>query len=237
MPQFRIEPAIFSRYPGTQIGVIVACGIANRGSQPEVLAQLSAEVARLPERITGELTEHPHIAVWRTAYQAFGVKPKKYPSSIENLVRRVLNGHTLGHINTLVDAYNTVSLRHLLPVGGEDLDRTRGDIVLTFAGDAEPPVQLLGEADARPPYAGEVIYKDDVGAICHRWNWKEADRTKLTEATTRAILVIEALPPIPVETLRAALDELDALVRACCHAETTTAILDAAHPAIDLPAT
>jgi DNA/RNA-binding domain of Phe-tRNA-synthetase-like protein len=98
----------------------------------------------------------------------------------------VLNGATIGHINNLVSLYNTISLRHILPVGGEDLDRIVGDILLTRAGDDEPAVFLLGEKEARAPHAGEIIYKDEVGAICRRWNWKEADRTKLTQETRNA---------------------------------------------------
>jgi DNA/RNA-binding domain of Phe-tRNA-synthetase-like protein len=234
MAQFRVEKTIFERFPGTMIGVIVADQIVNSGVQPEVLAGLAAEAAALPERLTGDPAEHPYIAIWRTTYQQFGVKPKKYPSSVENLTRRVLNGYQPGHINTLVDAYNWISLKHLLPVGGEDLDKTSGDIVLTFAGDAEPVVKLLGEADERAPYAGEVIYKDDISAICRRWNWKEADRTKLTEETKRAVLVLEALPPVSRITLQTALDELDELLRTYCAAHTTRAILDAMQPVIDL---
>jgi len=143
MSQFRIDPALFATFPDTLIGVIVeligvivARQIQNQGEQAEALAALRTQVESLQGRITGDLIEHPHIAVWRSAYQQFGVKPKKYPSSIENLVRRVLNGYTIGHINTLVDLYNQVSLKYLLPVGGEDLDQTQGDIVLRFAGDS-----------------------------------------------------------------------------------------------------
>mgnify|MGYP001237831395 FL=1 len=234
MPQFRIDPALFDTFPDVLIGVIVARNIQNQGEQVEALTALRAQVESLPGRITGDLIEHPHIAVWRSAYQQFGVKPKKYPSSIENLVRRVLNGYTIGHINTLVDLYNQVSLKYLLPVGGEDLDQTQGDIVLRFAGEAEPAVKLLGEADARPPYAGEVIYTDDLGAICRRWNWKEADRTKLTPETTRAILVLEALPPVNHSLLQTALADLDALVQQYCGAQTTHHILSRDHLSIGL---
>jgi DNA/RNA-binding domain of Phe-tRNA-synthetase-like protein len=49
--------------------------------------------------------------------------------------------------------------------------------------------------------------------ICRCWNWREADRTKLTPATADAFLCIEALPPSPAADLRAACDDLAALVR------------------------
>ena len=57
------------------------------------------------------IPDHPRIAPWRTAYRAFGAKPKDHPSSIENLVRRAAKGQRLPHVSKLVDLYNAVSLR------------------------------------------------------------------------------------------------------------------------------
>ncbi|HEX2623199.1 MAG TPA: phenylalanine--tRNA ligase beta subunit-related protein [Phototrophicaceae bacterium] len=230
--QLRIAPEIFEIFPDTQIGIIICEGINNQGENAAVLQALISAAEQLPAQITGDPGEHPHIAIWREVYRKFGSKPKKYPSSIENLVRRILNGYVPSHINTLVDLYNLISIKHLLPVGGEDLDKTQGDIVLATAGDDELPVRLLGENEERAPHGGEVIYKDDLGAICRRWNWKEADRTKLTEATTRAILVIEALPPITLDQLQIAMNELEQSVKHTTGAATLSAILNHASPVI-----
>lgn len=221
-----IEADVLSLFPDVSIGVLVLENLDNH-SGPE----LSDELRRAQEGVRAELegvnvTEHPRIRCWREAYRAFGAKPKKYPSSIENLVRRTLKGEPLRPINPLVDLYNVVSLRHLLPVGGEDLDAIEGDIRLRRAGESEPPILLLGENDERAPKAGEVVYADDRGAICRRWNWKEADRTKLSEATTRAVLVVEALPPATREELVTAMDDLEQLVRTTTGATVTAAVLD-----------
>ena len=235
MARFLVTPEVFARFPDAVLGVIVARGLDNTGEHPEIPAGLRQEEARVRELFAGQpVTEHPHIAAWREAYRKFGAKPKDHPSSIENLVRRVAKGHALPRINPLVDLYNTVSLRFLVPAGGEDLDRTQGDVRLTLAGEGEAPVRLLGEPEERPPYPGEVIYKDDLGAICRRWNWKEADRTKLTPETRRAILVIEGLPPVGAEEIAEATGTLAALIHACCRGEMTTAILDRGRPAMEL---
>lgn len=69
------------------------------------------------------IIEHPHIAPWREEYRQFGAKPKKYRSSIENLIRRISKGEEIRHINKLVDIYNIISLKYVIPVGGEDLDK------------------------------------------------------------------------------------------------------------------
>jgi DNA/RNA-binding domain of Phe-tRNA-synthetase-like protein len=227
MTSLRVTDDVFARFPEAVLGIVIAHGIDNSKEDAAVLQQLREEAARLPGRFAGTpVTEHPHIAPWREAYRAFGAKPKEHPSSIENLVRRVLKGQAVPHINTLVDAYNTVSLRWVVPVGGEDLDAIEGDVLLAIAGPDEAAVKLLGEPEPRAPYAGEVIYKDDLGAICRRWNWKEAERTKLTPGTRHAFLVIEGLPPVDGRVVEAATAELAGRVRASCGGEVTTARID-----------
>ena len=224
--RFVVTPDIFESYPEVQIGVLVLEGVDN-GSKAGFAAELRSAREQVRSKLDGtNVTEHPRIHCWREAYRTFGAKPKKYPSSVENLVRRTLKGESLRSINPLVDLGNIVSLKHLLPVGGEDLDRVEGDIRLTRAGENEPAIQLLGEKEGRAPKAGEVIYTDDRGAICRRWNWKEADRTKLTEDTQRAVLVLEALPPVTRSELEEAMAELQELVRAHTGAAVTKTVLD-----------
>ncbi|HET9213047.1 MAG TPA: phenylalanine--tRNA ligase beta subunit-related protein, partial [Thermoanaerobaculia bacterium] len=174
-PALRVTDEVFARFPDAVLGVVVARRIDNSGDGAPLAGPLRQEEERVRAALAGaQISEHPHIAPWREAYRQFGAKPKDYPSSIENLARRVLKGWSVPHVNPLVDLYNTISLRHLLPVGGEDLDRVQGDVLLALASDREAPVHLLGESEARSPKPGEVIYKDDLGTLCRRWNWKEA---------------------------------------------------------------
>lgn len=224
--KFRIDQKIFEQYPEALLGVVVLRNINNKG-EGEGLNQLLREAEKLAVEKVGNIpvAEHPNITPWREAYRKFGAKPKDYPSSIENLIRRILKGEQVRHINKLVDIYNVISLRHLVPVGGEDTEKINGDVSLTFAGENENAIFLLGEKEARAPHPNEVIYKDDAGAICRRWNWKEADRTKLTEETTNAFMVIEALPPVGKEQLQAALSELSEMLKRYCSHEVAVTIL------------
>lgn len=230
-----ITDSIFDEFPELVLGVVILYEIDNTQNRAEITEMLCQAEAALPALFgSTPVIEHPHIAAWREAYRKFGVKPKDYPSSVENLTRRVLNGATIGHINNLVSLYNTISLRYILPVGGEDLDKIAGDVLLTRAGADEPAVVLLGEKEARPPHAGEIIYKDQAGAICRRWNWKEADRTKLTRETKNAFLVIETLPPVSRETTQRAIRELAELVKQYCGGTVATSMLDTDHREIEL---
>lgn len=222
-----IADTIFDEFPELVLGVVILHNIDNSQNRAEITEMLRQTEAALSGKFgSTPVIEHPYIATWREAYRKFGAKPKDYPSSVENLTRRVLNGATIGHINNLVSLYNTISLRHILPVGGEDLDKIVGDVLLTWASNDEPAVFLLGEKEARAPRAGEIIYKDEVGAICRRWNWKEADRTKLTQETQNSFLVSEALPPVPRDTVETAIRELADLVKQHCGGTVSTAFLD-----------
>lgn len=225
--KIKIDPNIFAKYPNVVLGVAVVAGVNNVGDSLEIQPLLREVEQNAIEKINDvPLVEHPHVFPWREAYRLFGAKPKKYPSSIENLLRRVSGGEQVCHINKLVDIYNIISLRHLVPVGGEDLEKIEGDVSLTFAGDNEASVKLLGESEARPPYPDEVIYKDNIGSICRRWNWKEADRTKLTESTKDAVIVIEGLPPVGKKEIQEALDELRDLIIRFCGGQVVISVLD-----------
>lgn len=230
-----IEDKIFGQYPEVILGVVVLHNIDNKGNNPEIADLLRNAEKKAMESIGNiPIVEQPFIISWREAYRKFGAKPKDYPSSIENLLRRVSKGEQVRHINKLVDIYNITSLKHLVPVGGEDLAKIEGDVLLTTAGDNESPVTLLGEQEGRPPYPNEVIYKDNQGTICRRWNWKEADRTKLTEGTINAFIVIEGLPPVDRDKIQQAATELAELIKKYCGGDVKTAILDKSNPQVEL---
>jgi len=225
--KFRIDRNIFEDFPGFVVGVVSVRGADNSGTHGEVMEMIRGKEKRISGVYDREtLKDAPQVRAWRDAYRVFGVKKGQYTSSVENLHRMVLAGRELRAINPLVDIYNYISLKYMLPVGGEDLRAASGDVVLRRAGEGEPEVLLIGEHDARSPKVGEVIYADDVSAICRRWNWREADRTKLTVETKDCVLVIDALPPATKGEVQIAMDELVELVQKFCGGEVAGYVLD-----------
>jgi DNA/RNA-binding domain of Phe-tRNA-synthetase-like protein len=188
--RFIIDEKLFEQFPDLRVGAVMVEGADNSGNA-EIL-KLLRESEREAEKKYAcvQLSELPQIACWRTAYKAFGAND--YRSSVEALLKRAIKGDALPDINPLVNLYNALSLKYLIPFGGEDLGAVQGDIVLDYARGDEPCV-LIGETENRSPKVGEIIYKDSAGVLCRRWNWREAERTKLTGVTTRAILVCEDL--------------------------------------------
>jgi DNA/RNA-binding domain of Phe-tRNA-synthetase-like protein len=172
-----VSPEVAAAWPDYRAAVVIAEGVRN-GPSDAASERLLAD-AEDAARLLGleRAADDPRIAAWRRTFSEFGSKPSRYPSSAEALLARVLKGGQLPRINALVDTYNAVSLKHVIPVGGEDLDQLQGDLRLVRADD------------------GEVVWRDDVGVTCRRWNWRQEPRTQLTEATKNAFFVFDSLPP------------------------------------------
>lgn len=232
--RFQIEDGIWDTFPDLILGVVTAQGIDNSGEAPDLRSLIrNAQQQIRAGYESGNLSQIPRIQAWRQAYSTFGAKPKKYKSSVEALSRMSLKGLPLHSVNKVVDIYNLISLKHLVPAGGDDLDKVEGDITLAFASGEEHFVPLNGleEEFAKP---GEVIYRDERGVLCRRWNWRECDRTKMTEHTRNICLVVEGLPPVDNGSLQWILDELGGLVSKYCGGKIFTDVLDSGRRKIDL---
>ncbi len=183
--------------PGFTHVAVEAYGLTN-GPSTDAGADLLAEAARrLALRLDGRAPhEDPHMAAWRTAYTAFGAKPSRTRNSAEALAKRALADGGLPRINVLVDLYNAVSVAHLIPVGGEDRDRIKGGMRLVRAEGTEDFVTAAaGERVVEQPEKGEVVWCDDEGVTCRRWNWRQGPRTRLTEESVNAIFLLEGMGP------------------------------------------
>jgi DNA/RNA-binding domain of Phe-tRNA-synthetase-like protein len=234
MTRLRIDDAVFERFPELAIGVVGASGIDNRGVNAEVATFLDEQTERVREAWSTErLGTDPKIAAWRDAYRAFGAKPKKHRSSIENLIRTILDGAGIPSINPAVDVYNAMSLKHCVPCGGDDLDRVAGDIRLTIATGEERFVPLNGE-EAVFPRPGEVIYRDDEDVLCRRWNWRECDKSKMTEESVHLCLVVEALPPIMADDVRRIAAELAEAIEARCGGSVAARLATRETPSVEI---
>jgi DNA/RNA-binding domain of Phe-tRNA-synthetase-like protein len=166
-----------------------------------------AETAALAVLAGRPAVELAPVAAWRDAYQAFGARPKRTRPSVEALLRRVDAG--LPRIDRLTDIYNAMSVRHLLPVGGEDLDAYAGPARLVRAAGDEPfDTNRDGEPVTEQPEPGEVIWRDDAGVTCRCWNWRQCVRTRITHSTVRALFILDGLAALGTDGLQAAGDDL-----------------------------
>lgn len=178
----------------------------------EALLQAAEASARAALAQTS-VEDLPRVASWREAYRAFGAKPQRTRHSLEALLRRAESG--LPRVNRLTDIYNAISVSHQLPLGGEDLSRYAGPPRLVRATGAEPFDTTADGAEViEHPEPGEVVWCDDAGVTCRRWNWRQARRTQLHDGTTAALFIIDVLDPVTHDEVMLATDELIGHLRA-----------------------
>ncbi|CAK1356814.1 hypothetical protein CB0940_11982 [Cercospora beticola] len=157
----------------------------------------------------------PHVAAWREAYKSFGAKPNKHRNSLEALTRRITlatDGKPaagLPRINKLTDIYNAICVKHQIPLGGEDLEKYDGPPQLKVSDGTEPfHVTEKGEAKIEFSDKGEVVWCDDEGVTCRRWNWRQGPRTGLSEKTEKVLFICDALDAMSDAELEKVGDEL-----------------------------
>ncbi len=180
------------------------------GPSDEVSERVLAEAEQVARRLLdGRPPEQlPHLAAWRDAYRAFGAKPQRTRPSVEALLRR-LDPAGLPRINRITDVYNAVSIAHLLPIGGEDRAAYAGPPRLVRADGTEAfDTTAGGEPVTEHPPAGEVVWRDDEGVTCRRWNWRQGTRTRITAATTSALFILDVLDPLTDDAVSGAADAI-----------------------------
>ncbi len=205
----RIRPVTLSVSADLQsivrLGALAFEGVAVTSQEPRLDAPLAdAEAA---------VRLHPpeESAAVRAMYRRTGLDPTKRRPSSEALLRRVRKGEGLPRINTLVDVCNWCSLEFQLPYGLYDLDRVDGEVTLrlgtggeSYPGIRKDEVHVAGRltlADARGPFGNPS---------------SDSARTMVTEAATRALMVIFAPAELPASRLNHVLDVSSARTLAYC---------------------
>jgi DNA/RNA-binding domain of Phe-tRNA-synthetase-like protein len=203
-----VDAAVFALRPDYHALLLAVDGLIRVPDDQASDTLLAAAEAAAREALRDRAAEDlPHVAAWREAYRAFGAKPQRTRNSLEALLRRAPAG--LPRVNRLTDCYNAVSVLHQIPVGGEDLTRYAGPPRLVRATGTEPFDTVAdGVAVIEHPEAGEVVWCDDAGVTCRRWNWRQARRTQLREDTSTALFILDALDPVTGEELHGAADDL-----------------------------
>jgi DNA/RNA-binding domain of Phe-tRNA-synthetase-like protein len=190
---FSIQKEIFDILPDLTIGMVVAKGVDNTHPSKEIDDLLAKAVEEVKKNFVGDKAqEHPRIKPWRTAFSKLGISGSKFPSSIESMARRILKGDPFPKINPLVDLYNSVSLRFLVPMGGHDLDTLEGNIHLRFTEGWEPFTPMGGGETVTVP-KGELVYRDDREVLTRNWVWRQCEKDKTTEKTKNIFIPMDVL--------------------------------------------
>ncbi len=206
---------------GLRAGALVLEDVQIEAASAELRAEIDAEI----EKIRGQFAspaEIRSIAELVRLYEilrAVGVKPRSHPPSTQKLIDSAWKRGMLPAVNNLVDAYNLASLRTCCSLGAHDLDRLAAPVELRlFRGDES--FRPLGSSEDAQVNAGEFGYVDAKNRVICRLDSLQADFSKVTADTTRALLIVESTTAHDAERLEKNFAATRALLDRFCSAKT-----------------
>ncbi len=140
------------------------------------------------------LKDLPTARAYRDFFWNVGVDPTKTRPAAEALIRRILGGKPIPSINTLVDAYNLASIQTEVALAAFDTDRMRGGLNMRFAVEGEEFLGI-GMSKSIRLSGGEVVISDEEKLIAI-YPYRDAENTKVMEATRNVLLMVCGVPGI-----------------------------------------
>ncbi|MEA3360274.1 MAG: phenylalanine--tRNA ligase beta subunit-related protein [Thermodesulfobacteriota bacterium] len=232
MKKIIIKDAIFDLFPDFYRGVVLVKDITNQKSNKRIKKLLKKEIDR---QVDIDESKDSRILAWDEAHRKMGSNPDTHFPSIKYLIQSMRPNRSLPFINSVVALFNYISLKYILPCGGDDISQIKSNLVLGIADGTETFVPLGREIEENP-YSGEVIYYDDYNnnVMCRRWNWRNGDITRIEIDSKNIILNIDCLPPSSPDIGNKARDELAELLKLHCNAEVETMHLNYGTREIDI---
>ncbi|MHA2335400.1 MAG: B3/B4 domain-containing protein [Candidatus Hodarchaeales archaeon] len=209
MMEVKIAGDLAVKYPGINIGCLLLTDflVETTNESIEVLKRQVESSLVNSEYTTVTISQHPSINAWRQMYRSFGSKPSKYKCSAESLLRRVLKGDKIPAINTIVDLYNSMSIKYFIPVAAYDLDKIEKHVELRFSRSGDT-FQPLGQSDREESKTGEVVYADANEVLCRKWNYRDSDKTKVELTTKNIIFFIDGAQGVDIKNVEKTIDDL-----------------------------
>ena len=235
--RFCIEESVFEMFPDFCRGVVRASGIDNGRACPEIEALLEEQADKVRQDPGIDPAAHPRLLIWKDAYRKFGSNPNKFTPSILFLAKQAKAGKPIRCISPAVDAFNVISLKYLIPCGGDDMDTVDEDVTLGRAVSNETFAPIFSPEAVEHPEAGEVIYvnRRTKKVLCRRWNWRNADFSKINPETKDiAVNVDGMMTAITRDEIEAAAEELRQLLLSACGGTISVHYLDARNPVLEL---
>lgn len=190
--RLHLHESLRTRIPGVTFGMVTITGVTVCEHDEQLWSELEDVCEqRAREYSLDKLAEYEQIVAVRRLQKSFGFDPTRYRPSSEALLRRVLKGQSLYHINTAVDVNNWCSVEFLLPMCVYDLHNVHGQAWVRIG---EPSEEYPGIGRQTFQAANKVIIADDNGIMGSTVS--DSERTKVTTATKDILMLIYAPPEI-----------------------------------------
>jgi DNA/RNA-binding domain of Phe-tRNA-synthetase-like protein len=234
--RFCVEEDVFRLFPQFCRGIVMASGIDNYKPAPELEAMLREQEEKVRQDPQIDLATHPRILAWKEAYRQFGSNPNKFTPSIIFLAKQVKSGKQVRSISPAVDAFNLISLKHLIPCGGDDMNTVEDDLTLGRADGDENFAPIFKPEEVEHPEPGEIIYvnRKTKRVLCRRWNWRNGDFSKMTAETKNVAINVDGMmPAISRREIEQAAEGLKDILLRFCGGRISIHYLDAQNRQVD----
>ncbi|MCD8237015.1 MAG: hypothetical protein LUD00_10275 [Prevotellaceae bacterium] len=169
------------------VGAAVYAELVNTDYSPELWTDIEDFVRKYRECYDiSSIKQMPSVEATRQAYRRCGKDPSRYRPSGEALVRRVLQGKELYHVDTAVDLVNLASIAYGYSIGGFDYDKIEGDTLVLGIGREGEPYEGIGRGMLN--ICGLPVYRDSVGGIGTPTS--DNERTKMSLETTHILALV-----------------------------------------------
>ncbi len=203
---FSIDKKVSKEFPSVSVGVAIIKNVQVKKTNPELEKAKEALREALITLATEDINTFPEIQSYRQLYKTMGVDWHSRRPSPEALLRRVAQKKDIYTVNTVVDAYNLVVMKHRVSVGAFDLDQIAFPTVLRFPKAGEE-ILLLGDTEQTKYTEKELAYFDTKGGYNIDFNYRDAQRTAVTENTKNVYINVDGIFTISPEKVEQVLKE------------------------------
>ncbi len=212
---FSIDEEVRSKFSSITVGVAIIKGVTIGKTSPELQKEVDELLSQYSSLTTEQISAFPEIQSYRKLYKETGVNWHSRRPSPEALLRRIALKKGLYSINSCVDAYNLIVMRHKVSVGAFDLDQISLPTVLRFAKEGEE-IHLLGDVEPTKYKAGELAYFDQVGGYNIDFNYRDSKHSAVTEKTKDILINTEGVFDIsPHEVEKVLKESIDIIIKYC----------------------
>ncbi|MFC1780336.1 lysine--tRNA ligase [Patescibacteria group bacterium] len=210
-----IDKNVSESYENINIGFAIIKGV-NVERENKDLENFKKKVVNGIEKELSaeEIDDIPQIESYYEMYKKMGVYTHSRKSSPEALLRRIVEGERLYKVNTCVDAYNLAVILTQVSAGAFDLKKIKMPIVIREAKEGEK-IKIIG-GESKKLKKGEVCYFDKEGAFNIDFNWRDSERTKVTEKTKEIMINVDGVGKITKEQVADALKLTVDLIKKYC---------------------
>ena len=212
---FTIDPEFKEKYPSVSIGIALIKGVHIMDSDTKLEEEKQTFLSSLKGLTTEVLGTYPAIISYRKLYKEMGIDWHSRRPSPEALLRRVAQNKGLYTVNTCVDAYNLVVMKHRISLGAFDADTVHFPTVLRFAGEGDQ-ILLLGDKEPTIYTSKEIAYYDTLGGYNMDFNYRDAQRTMVTEHTKDIWINVDGIFDITPEQVQQSLHESVKMIMKYC---------------------